>query len=140
MHFRKLYSFVICLIGHRMHNKENIWNCQIFNSESFVWWCLHFIDLVEVTSILFKKECRKCSFIFYLFISLGVFLENFLFIWKRHHDRWMAANFDLCSALMVIERWGFLSVPHLLWYGTYVYNGHLQWHSNLNAAKLYFLK
>ena len=27
-------------------------------------------------------------------------------------------------ALMDIEQWGFFSVPHLLWHGTSVYNGH----------------
>ena len=53
-------------------------------------------------------------------------LENFSFIWKRHHYRWRAANFDLCSALMAIEQWGFFSVPHLLWHGAPVYNGHLR--------------
>ena len=33
--------------------------------------------------------------------------------------------FNLCSTLMVIEQWGFFSVPHLLWHGASVYNGHL---------------
>ena len=37
-----------------------------------------------------------------------------------------AANFDLCSALMVVEQWGFFSVPHLLWHEASVYNGHLR--------------
>ena len=49
--------------------------------------------------------------------------RDFSLIWNRHHYRWRAANFDLCSALMVIEHSGFLSAPHLLWHG---YNGHLQ--------------
>ena len=35
-------------------------------------------------------------------------------------------NFDLCPALMAIEQWGFYSVPHLLWHGAFVYNGHLR--------------
>ena len=52
-------------------------------------------------------------------------LENFSLILRRHHYRWRAANFDLCSALMAIEQWGFFSVPHLLWHGASVYNGHL---------------
>ena len=39
-------------------------------------------------------------------------------------------KFDLCSALMAIEQWGFFSMslrnmPHLLWHGISVYNGHL---------------
>ena len=41
-------------------------------------------------------------------------LENFSLIWRRHHYRWRAANFDICSALMAIKQWGFISVPHLL--------------------------
>ena len=63
-----------------------------------------------------------------LFLCLGFFvpLENFSLIWRRHHYRWKAANFDLCSALMAIEQWGFFSVPHLLWHGASVYNGHFQ--------------
>ena len=36
------------------------------------------------------------------------------------------ANFDLCSALMVIEKWGFFSVSHLLWHGASVYNCYLR--------------
>ena len=27
---------------------------------------------------------------------------------------------------MVIEQWGFFSMPHLLWHGASFYNGHLQ--------------
>ena len=56
---------------------------------------------------------------------LGVLIPLSL-IWRRHHDRWSAANFDLCSALIAIERWGFFSIPHLLWHGASVYNGHLR--------------
>ena len=36
---------------------------------------------------------------------------------SRHRCRWRAANFDLCSALLVIEQWEFFCVPHLLWHG-----------------------
>ena len=32
----------------------------------------------------------------------------------------------ICSASMAIEHWGFLIVPHLLWHGASVYNGHLR--------------
>ena len=51
-------------------------------------------------------------------------LENFSFIWRRHNCR--AANFDLCSALMAMKQWGFFNVPHLLWQGPTLYNGHLR--------------
>ena len=54
---------------------------------------------------------------FNLFVCLEFFvlLENFSLILRCQHYRWRAANFDLCSALMAIERWGFFRVPHLLW-------------------------
>ena len=53
-------------------------------------------------------------------------LENFSLIWRRHHCRWRAANFDLCSALIAVEQWGFFNVPHLLWNRASVYNGHFR--------------
>ena len=51
-----------------------------------------------------------------LFVCLQFFipLENFSLIRRRHHCQWGVANFDLCSALMAIEQWRFLNVPHLL--------------------------
>ena len=50
----------------------------------------------------------NCYFLFVL--QFIVPLENFfLLIWRRHHCRWRAANFDLCSPLMVIEQWGFFT-------------------------------
>ena len=57
--------------------------------------------------------------------------REFSLTWRRHHYRWRAANFAIYSALMAIERWGFFSVPHLLWHGTSVYNGHLRWYMKL---------
>ena len=52
--------------------------------------------------------------------------ENSSFIWRRHHYRWRTAQFDLCAALMAIEQWEFCGVPHLLWHGATVHNGHLR--------------
>ena len=81
---------------------------------------------------------RRTYICLFLFVSFGFFfpLENFSLIWSRHdhHYRWRAANFDLWSAFMAIEQRGFFSVPHLLWNGASVYNGHLRgppWHSLL---------
>ena len=66
------------------------------------------------------------KFCFCLFVCF-VPLENFSLIWRRHHGRWRAANFDLCSALMAIEQRVFFSVPpHLLWHEASVYNGQLR--------------
>ena len=65
-------------------------------------------------------------------------LENFSLTWRRHLCRWRAANFDLCSALMAIEQWGFFNVPHPLRHGPTVYNGHLRGSVTLtsNAERL----
>ena len=62
----------------------------------------------------------------YLFVCLGYIfqLKNYSLILSVY--RWRAATFDICSALMVIEHLRFFSVPHLLWHGASVYNGHLR--------------
>ena len=62
------------------------------------------------------------------FCLFGVFVppENSPFIWRRHHYRWRAAQFDLCAALMTIEQLEFCGLPHLLWHGATVHNGHLR--------------
>ena len=44
---------------------------------------------------------------------------------RDHHYRRRASNFVIYSALMSIEQWEFLSVPHLLWHGSSVYNCHI---------------
>ena len=63
-----------------------------------------------------------------LFVCLWFFvpLDNFTLILKRHHFLWRVANFDLWSAIMAIEQWGYFSVPRQLWHGASVYNGHLR--------------
>ena len=52
--------------------------------------------------------------------------ENFSLIWRRHHYRWRASKFELCSTLMAIGEWGYFRVPHLLWHGASVFNIHLR--------------
>ena len=61
-----------------------------------------------------------CLFVLGFFVPL----ENRSLIWRCHHHRWQAANFDLCSALVAIAQWVFFSVPDLLWHGSSVNNGH----------------
>ena len=73
---------------------------------------------------------RDTSLFVCLFVCLFVwvfvcFRRTFSLIWRRHNYWWRAANFDLCSALMDIEHRGFFSVPHILWHGASVHNGHL---------------
>ena len=67
--------------------------------------------------------------VFCLFVCLfGVYrpTRKFFTQMDTSHRRWCAANFDLCSALMAIEQWGFFNVPHLLRHGPALYNGHLR--------------
>ena len=66
-----------------------------------------------------KRQLFVCLFFF-------VSLENLSLIWRRHHYHWRGANFELCLALMAIEQWGFFNVPHPLWHGASLYNGHLR--------------
>ena len=59
-------------------------------------------------------------------VGFKVPLENYSLIWRRRHNCRKVVSLDLCSALMVIEHWGFFSVPHLMRHGASVYNGHLR--------------
>ena len=60
------------------------------------------------------------------FVCLRFFvpLEHFSLIW---YNRWMAANFDLYSALMAYEQYNvILNMPQLLWHRSSVYDAHLR--------------
>ena len=76
------------------------------------------------------KAKNYCDHWFCLFVCLyGDYRptrEFFTHMWRRHPCRRRAANFELCSALMVIEQRGFFNVPHLLRLEPGVYNGHLR--------------
>ena len=92
-------------------------------------WINIIIALIKLSK---KMEVSVCDFILktlnfgLLFGGFIVPLENFSLICRRHFYRWRAAKFDLFPALMAIEQWGFIRVPHLLWHGSSVYNGHLR--------------
>ena len=58
-------------------------------------------------------------------VVLNTLIVVYLGLRRRHHCRWRAANFDLCSAIIAIEQREFFSVQHLLLHGASVYNGHL---------------
>ena len=45
-----------------------------------------------------------------------------------------AARFDLCSALMAIEQWGFFRMPNQLWHGASIYNGHFRGPATLTSV------
>ena len=87
------------------------------------WLCLVFGLLIIKHWKVFSTTVRRnllmilvtiVSVICFLFVELFVPLLKFSRIWRRQHYRWRVANFDLCSALMAIEQWGFVSVSHLL--------------------------
>ena len=96
------------------------------------------IDYVYAVSAIFQPynggdhwlkvtsyEMAALTICLFVCLELNVQLENVSFVWRRYHCRWRAANFDLCSALMAIEHWGFFNVPHTLRLWPTVYNGNL---------------
>ena len=80
---------------------------------------------------------HSCSCIFSNEQFIPTYLNNFVcleffvplkicsLIWRHHHNRWWAANIDLYSEFMANEQWAFFSMPHLLWQGTFIYNGNI---------------
>ena len=83
-----------------------------------------------MTLIFYKNYMTRWQTFFdsyrFFLLKFIVPLEKFSLIWRHHHCRWRAAYFDLCSALMVIEHWGFFNVPHPLRHGPTAYYGHLR--------------
>ena len=82
----------------------------------------HSIKNIEMHCMFFPNFA-KCLFVCLFEVLRST--RDFSLIWWRHHYWWRASNFDLHSALLTKEQWGFFSVPHLLWHGTSVYNGHV---------------
>ena len=117
------------------NNKKHLLKVNITNILE-TWKSIHFITwdskkyvLNKTPQISYWSTYALVLFVV-LFVWLGfnVPLENFSLIWRRHHYRCTASIFDLYSAPMAIEQWGFYSVSHLLWQGASVniYNVHLQ--------------
>ena len=71
-------------------------------------------------------SCVKHVFDTFFLCLFGVFRPTREFFTHFETSPWRAANFDLCSALIAIEQWGYLSVPFLLWHGASICNGHLR--------------
>ena len=76
-----------------------------------------------------------CTMIFFLILDIDflfvcldfiVPLEIISLILRLQYCRWWTANFDYCSALMIIKQWGFFNVPHPLRHGPTVFNNHLR--------------
>ena len=86
------------------------------------------VPLLNIEIFRTFREIRICRYYMHiLYTNLYLCLYVCLFVGFRPTRDfslicpWRAANFDLCSALMAIEQWGFFCVPHLLWHGASVY-------------------
>ena len=114
-HWRYCFSFAIHIHSHRTPKKPKI---------AIVYWYWYYITIQLMPAFMSEKRNILFTFIFntknyFLCVSLVLFipLVNFSLIWRHHYNRRRAANFDLYSALMAMEQWGFFSMPHLLWHG-----------------------
>ena len=86
------------------------------------------VEIIDLSTVGIEKRSFHIPFsLICLFVCSGIIipLEICSLIWRRHTYRWRTAHFDLCSAVRVIEQWGFFTVPHLLWHGASV----LKWSS-----------
>ena len=80
-----------------------------------------------IWNVFSSEQCSPwASCLMFVCLEFFVPLENLSLIWRRHHCRWETAFFYPCSTLMATKQWGFFSVPHLLWHGASVNNGHLR--------------
>ena len=88
-------------------------------------WNEQLFYLVTMDNHVFIKTFNYTHRVSFFCLGFYIPLENFSLICRRHYYQWRASNFDLYSALMATEQWGFFSVPHVLWHGASVYNGYL---------------
>ena len=71
---------------------------------------------------------NRSKFFYFLVCLFGVYrpIREFFTHMEKSPLPVKGCKFDLCSALMTIEQWGFFSVLHLLRHGPTLYNGHLR--------------
>ena len=123
------------------HKKISTSRNQNILSAVLTYWnnknCRFFLHFTYIhVSFFLKRNIALLNLICLFACLFGIFRptrEFFTHIWRSHHYRWKTENFDLCSALMVIEQWEFLSVPHLLWHGNpfIMVISEDPWHSHL---------
>ena len=113
--FPEWYSSVLSLVFPGRHVVVQLFHF-VTNTCNYAALCL---TINSRLSDLFYGEVGKFIFACY-FERVGLFicyyhvpLKNFSHLWRCHNYQWRTSNFDLCSALIAIEQWGFLSVPHL---------------------------
>ena len=76
------------------------------------------------------QQCRRIALWSLWYVGISTVGISKLTYGNLTINWWRAANCDLCSALIAIKQWGHLSVPHLLWHGAYVNNGHPRGYDN----------
>ena len=91
-------------------------------------------NISHYISFNYPKGFNKCLFVWGLSSHLGIVHSFgdvtitseglFIMIYSRH-------------SIMAIEQWGFFNVPHLLWHGPILYNGHLQWSVTLTPCRTF---
>ena len=95
-----------------------------FNETILCSWMFGSLKVLSTMSAQLERCSMKDMFVFvFVYLEFIVPLENFSLMWRLHHYRWRAANFDRWSAHMAIEQWGFF-VPAVT--RVYLYNGHLR--------------
>ena len=95
-----------------------------------IWYCkVEHFHLAGLCNRVKAYDWRISLFVVWIFTSYSI-------LWRRHHYRWGASNFDLYLAFMAIEQWDIFNVPHLLRHGISVCNNHLRGPvSNTNIAE-----
>ena len=88
---------------------------RYFLAIQWMYWCF------SSTTKLSMKSGKKCLFGFF-FCPTREFFSHL----EMSPLPLKACTFYLCSALMAIELWGIFSMPHLLWHGPTLHNGHLR--------------
>ena len=75
------------------------------------------LQLMVRLGVLRFENVFICLFVWVIDVPFENCYTCMYLMWKFHHYRWKAANFDLYSALIAIEQGMFFNVPHLLWLG-----------------------
>ena len=135
------YLFHILNLTYYWIKSQSICVCRIHHLRSELSGAhLYLIMLIDkIDNISWNIKLKQIStlwdhtLIVHLFISLFVWgfpsHSRFFHLFGRvtiTGEGWQTTSFDLYSALMAIEQWGFFNVPHLLWHKPSLYQGHLQ--------------
>ena len=80
-------------------------NKSICVVDFFFYKLIAWLDFFDLQTIDFFKPCGRSRILALFFCPT----REFSLIWRRHHNRWRAAKFDLCSALWPLSSEGSLA-------------------------------